>query len=249
MSVNQICRLVEMCLSCSYFLCDGKYYKQKHGCAMGSPLSPIVVNIYMERFEQLALRTYQGIPPALWVRYVDDTYLEIKIDEQEPFFAHANSVDKHIQFTKDGMIDRKLAFLDAAVSVKDGGTFGITVYRKPTHTNQYLLFDSHHPLDHKLGVVRTLFHRANTVVTSPEDRETEHDYLKNALQKCGYSDWTFQKALKPKSLSQKESEPRTSANGKNVNVTLPYVAGTYEKVKRLLMKQGISVSTKPSNTL
>ena len=125
---------------------------------MGSPLSPIVVNIYMERFEQLALRTYQGIPPALWVRYVDDTYLEIKIDEQEPFFAHANSVDKHIQFTKDGMIDRKLAFLDAGVSVKDGGTFGITVYRKPTHTNQYLLFDSHHRLDHKLGVVRTLFH-------------------------------------------------------------------------------------------
>ena len=249
MSVNQICRLVEMCLSCSYFLCDGKYYKQKHGCAMGSPLSPIVVNIYMERFEQLALRTYQGIPPALWVRYVDDTYLEIKTDELEPFFAHANSVDKHIQFTQDGMIDRKLAFLDAGVSVKDEGTFGITVYRKPTHTNQYLLFDSHHPLDHKLGVVRTLFHRANTVVTSPEDREAEHDYLKNALQKCGYSDWTFQKALKPKSLSQKESEPRTSASGKRVNVTLPYVAGTYEKVKRLLMKQGISVSTKPSNTL
>ena len=76
---------------------------------------------------------------------MDDIYLEIKIDEQEPFFAHANSVDKHIQFTKDGMIDRKLAFLDAGVSVKDGGTFGITVYRKPTHTNQYLLFDSYHP--------------------------------------------------------------------------------------------------------
>ena len=87
------------------------------------------------------------------------------------------------------------------------------------------------------------------VVTNPEDRETEHDYLKNALQKCGYSDWTFQKALKPKSLSQKEFEPRTSANGKRVNVTLPCVAGTYEKVKRLLMKQGISVPTKPSNTL
>ena len=167
MSVNQICELVEMCLSCSYFLCDGKYYKQKHGCAMGSPLSPIVVNIYTERFEQLALRTYQGIPPGLWVRYVDDTFLEIKEDEQDPFFSHVNTVDKHIKFTRDGLVDRKLAFLDAGVSVKSEGTFGITVYRKPTHTNQYLLFDSHHPLDYKLGVVRTLFHRANTVVTDP----------------------------------------------------------------------------------
>ena len=62
MSVDQICELVEICLSCTYFLCDGKYYKQKHGCAMGSPLSPIVVNLYMERFEQRALGSFQGTP-------------------------------------------------------------------------------------------------------------------------------------------------------------------------------------------
>ena len=173
MSVHQICDLVEMCLSCSYFLCDGKFYKQKHGCAMGSPLSPIVVNIYMERFEQLALRTYQGIPPNLWVRYVDDTYIELMEVEEDPFFEHINTVDPNIKFTKEPLNEQKrLAFLDAGVSVKLDGAFGVTVYRKPTHTNQYLLFDSHHPLDHKLGVVRTLFHRANTVVTDQDDRET-----------------------------------------------------------------------------
>ena len=135
------------------------------------------------------------------------------------------------------------------MSVKLDGAFGVTVYRKPTHTNQYLLFDSHHPLDHKLGVVRTLFHRANTVVTDQDDRETEHNYIKDALRNCGYSDWTFQKALKPKGPTQKEFQPRTGRGGQKVNVTLPYVAGLTEKVKRVFMKEGIAVSTKPFNTL
>lgn len=42
-----------------------------------------------------------------------------------------------------------------------GGSLKIEVYRKPTHTDQYLLFDSHHPHEHKLGVIITLHHQAD----------------------------------------------------------------------------------------
>ena len=53
---------------------------------------------------------------------------------------------------------------------------------------------------------------------------------------------------RPKATSHKEAQPSQSALGKRVNVTLLFVAGIMEKVKRLLMKHGISVSTRPSNT-
>ena len=44
------------------------------GAAMGSPLSPVVANVYMEQFEKQALATSR-IVPNLWIRYVDDTFV------------------------------------------------------------------------------------------------------------------------------------------------------------------------------
>jgi len=43
-----------------------------HGEAMGSPLSPIVANLYMEWFETKALDSFP-LKPEWWDRYVDDT--------------------------------------------------------------------------------------------------------------------------------------------------------------------------------
>ena len=51
MSVCHITSLLEYCLRSTYFEFQDKYYEQLEGAAMGSPLSPIIANIYMEEFE------------------------------------------------------------------------------------------------------------------------------------------------------------------------------------------------------
>ena len=191
----------------------------------------------------------KGTGLSHWFRYVDDTWVKILKDEQDAFYQHINNVDNNIKFTCEPIQDHKLPFLDSVANVKEDGTLGITVYRKPTHTDQYLLFSSHHPLEHKLGVVRTLFHRADTVVADLEDRRSEHGHLKGALRKCGYRDWVFHKAKRDRTSKAPERTSNLVVPNRKVNIVLPYVQGTAEKVKRLLMKRGVSVSFKPPNTL
>ena len=56
-SIKHIIKLLDFCLRSTYFVFQGQYYEQVEGAAMGSPLSPIVANIFMEHFEAKALET------------------------------------------------------------------------------------------------------------------------------------------------------------------------------------------------
>ena len=77
---------------------------------MGSPVSPIVANIFMEAFEARALATALH-PPKLWRRYVDDTCVIQDQSHKEEFLQHINSVDNAIQFTtEDAKEDGSIPF-------------------------------------------------------------------------------------------------------------------------------------------
>ena len=52
LSVQNIIELLGFCLHNNYFSFQNKFYEQVEGVAMGSPVSPIVANLYMECFER-----------------------------------------------------------------------------------------------------------------------------------------------------------------------------------------------------
>ena len=77
MKVEHVTSLLEFCLKTTYFQFQGRFYEQLHGAAMGSPISPIVVNLYMEDFETKAISSAVH-PPSSWKRFVDDTFVVIE---------------------------------------------------------------------------------------------------------------------------------------------------------------------------
>ena len=94
MAIEHIISLLEFCLRSTCFVFQGQCYEQIEGAAMGSPLSPIVANIFMEYFETKALKTAPH--PKSVERFVEDTFVVIRAAYKEEFSQHINSIEENI---------------------------------------------------------------------------------------------------------------------------------------------------------
>ena len=69
LEVDDIMDLTEFIATSTYFSFRGQLFKQKFSTAMGSPVSPILANSFMEWLEQQAIATGPiHCAPKLWKR-------------------------------------------------------------------------------------------------------------------------------------------------------------------------------------
>ncbi|XP_053400503.1 uncharacterized protein LOC128557292 [Mercenaria mercenaria] len=208
LSVDEITTFLEFVLNTTYFVYHGTFYKQKHGAAMGLPVSPIAANLYMEDFEQRAISTAE-CPPELWFRYVDDMFTKMSINSIDSFTDHINSIDDEFKFTSEPEENDHLPYLDTDIYIKDDGSTKVKIYRKQTHTVQYLNFGSNHYIQHKRSVVRTLMYRAENIVSEPEDIKVKKHHISEALKVNGYKNWMLKiREQKDKNKEKKNSEKK-----------------------------------------
>ena len=132
------------------------------------------------------------------------------------------------------------------VHVKDDGTTKTTVYRKATHTDQYLNFNSNHHLEHKRSVVRTLLHRVDQINQEECDRRKERQHVEQALMANDYKPWILEIPKKGNNKDQKQKEKGTN---KSQPIGIPYIKGISEPLARVFTKHGLKVYHKPINTL
>ena len=77
--------------------------------------------------------------------------------KKSEFLKHLNSIDEHIQFTsEEAGDDGSIPFLDVLITPDKEGNLTTTVYRKPTHMDLYLQWDSNHTVASKYSVVGRL---------------------------------------------------------------------------------------------
>ena len=122
---------------------------------MGSPVSTVIANLYMEDFEEQAL-TSMPTTPKIWKRYVDDTFTILKQNDVKDFLQHLNTQRLTIRFIMDTENDNTIPFLDTLVIKDSEGRFTTSIYRKPMHNDQYLCYGSHHSHSVKCSVVKCL---------------------------------------------------------------------------------------------
>jgi len=127
----------------------------------------------------------------------------------------------------------------------------LQIYRKPTDTDQYLNFNSHHPIEHKLSVVRTSLERSNSIVTDSEDKEKEDTHVEEILRTCRYPEWSTRKVKRQNDLKmvQKKKAKQQHPSIKCSLVMIPYVEHISEVVARTMMKYDVHVAMRPWKTL
>lgn len=208
---------------------------------MGSPLSPVMANIYMEYFEDMALGS-APLKPTMWLRYVDDTFVLWPHQEDvQVLLEHVNTIRPSIQFTMEKERDNQLAFLDVLIT-RTECRFKTSVYRKPTFTGQYLNFDSHHPYSVKHGIVRCLQHRAQTISSDSHTYHQEMTRLKNTLRRNNYPDSIL--STKGNNRVREENDSQ-----KPPTVCLPYMRGVSEKIQKVCAPYNIRTVFKSESTL
>ena len=114
-----------------------------------SSLRAAIANLVMEDVEQRTL-ALSPIQTLFWKRYVDDVISAVSVNEVERLLSHLNSVEPSVQFTFERENERRLPCLDLNAHRTDRGNLETSIYRKPTHTDKYLAFDSNHPTYHKV---------------------------------------------------------------------------------------------------
>ena len=169
---------------------------------------------------------------------------------KEKFLEHINNTDSHIQLTsEDAKPDGSIPFLDTIVLPQPDNSLLASVYRKPTHTDLYLQWDSHHQLSAKFSVINTLRHRDRTDCSNKQLLKEEEDHLNWALSNCKYSAWAWNR----EKLPINNNRTNKNKNNKNSNIkNKPYIVVPYMKglkAARISQKHSIEKLFKGANTI
>jgi hypothetical protein len=70
---DEVLALFKHVLTSTYFCFDGQFYEQMDRVAMGPPLSPAIVNFFMEHFEKAIKQAAHKL--VSWFGYVDETFI------------------------------------------------------------------------------------------------------------------------------------------------------------------------------
>ena len=131
----------------------------------------------------------------------------------------------------------ELAFLDTLLK-RSNRKISVLVYRKPTHTDQYLHYSSHHQTSCKESIVSSLFNRAYSIITNKDDLYQKNARIKQVSKENGYQESIISNIFKRITNSHRlpQSQQQTQATDIQeeeirVSINLLYVQGISEKLR------------------
>ncbi|XP_046569653.1 uncharacterized protein LOC124277968 [Haliotis rubra] len=120
-------------------------------------------------------------------------------------------------------------------SSRDDKKLNISVYRKPTHTDQYLHFSPSHPIQAKRGIISILTRRAKNICSTAASLDTELDHLRHVFTNYNKYPASFVDQTINNTLDPDYKPPRQQAAP--FTISHPFIGPTSHHIRRLLKQQ------------
>ena len=175
------------------FSFNGIMYRQIDGVAMGSPLGPILANIFVGYYES---KIAEDKWPEVYNWFVDDVFSHfVNRNACDEFLVLLNRLHTALMFTCEHEEDGSPPCMDVRVRRIDTSVETL-VYRKPTFTGLYTTWNSFSPPQYKINAVRSLVNRARRIC-SPSTLDSELDELRKLFRNNGYPKVVLRKYIVP----------------------------------------------------
>ena len=164
---------------------------------MGSPLAPVLANIFMGFHESKWLNEYNLNKPKFYLRYVDDI-LPAFDNEQDSlnFLNLLNNRHPNIKFTIEKQMKHSIAFLDVFISGINYQNLTLQTYHKSTYTGLLLNFNSFTSFSYKISLIRCLIDMSLKICNNWKSFHADIESIKSNLIKNAYPPFLINKVIK-----------------------------------------------------
>ena len=252
--INDVKKLIELCLSKCYFLWNNEIHELKDSGPIGLSLMVVMAEGFLQHIERIALQTALN-PPKSFVGYVDDSHARFNlIQHAHDFKTVLNQQNPKVQHTIEvENQDKELEFLDVKTKNNRAGRYEFSVHRKAAITNIQVKPHSDHDPKILEGIFKGFIHRAFTIC-SPQHLDEELDFLKGVFVSNGYIENDLVRIIsevkRKRQRSGEDQLQQTEATEESQGmVSLPWIPGLSPKLRKAYKKAGYKVVFKSGKNL
>ena len=248
-TTKQMITLLEVILQQNYFSFCNNIYQPEKGVSMGSPISNIIAEIFLQNLENSHLKQIldkQNI--TFYTRYVDDILVIYNTKHTSPEIIHSyvNKIHPNLHFNPTLEHNNSISFLDLLI-IRHPNQIEIDIFRKPTTTDTTINYTSNHPTEHKMAAYRYLINRMTSFPLSTEKRNTEWQNIRNIAHN---NQFPIQHITKLRTQIQRKTHINTAKNNSNQKwATFTYHSPKIRTITNLFKQTELKIAFKSTNNL
>ncbi|XP_067123259.1 uncharacterized protein [Centruroides vittatus] len=196
----------------SFFVFEGKVYKQLKGVPMGSPMSGLLCELVVRKMERITLINFKE-DVIMYKRYVDDVLVIWRNHTRiKQFLSAMNSNDHGLKLNLDQVSSDELHFLDIGIAFKNR-SIDTKVYIKPIHDPLYIPSTSNDPIIYKVSAFRALIRRTYQYCSNIMDTMQELDRIRQVARMLGFGPGTVERLIAAYKNPKESKKKRDRTNG------------------------------------